>query len=141
MQLTDDQLAALKGHTPGPWYGCHFAIDDDVCRCDCRHVLCDRYMGSIADVCYAKGDNESDNPPLNQAKKNAHLIMQAPALLADLLELREHARRVCRDSMGRLRFMRGLSPKIQEPRMAAIHNDLEELLAALEGAKEPTDAD
>lgn len=67
--------------TSGPWRLPHFA--DPEAHCDCGYVLDEHHMGAVATVHYAKdAENESDDPLIEEARANAHLICAAPLLLA-----------------------------------------------------------
>lgn len=73
----------MSAHTPGPWSVPHFAEDG---KCKCGYVLCESYMGAIATVHHSptRSIEDGDNPPLDEAKANAHLIAAAPDMLAAL---------------------------------------------------------
>jgi hypothetical protein len=81
-------MQEFKG-TQGEWSVPHFA--DSSQKCDCRWVLSEQYCGSIATVDWSKDrsiDN-GDNPPLDEAIANAHLIAAAPELLKAALDFVE----------------------------------------------------
>lgn len=102
-----DELERLaKAATPGYWSLPHFA--DDVYQneeprpdpilgghggppCKCGYVLCERYMGSVAEVSRPEDEkNEGDHPPIEEAKANARWIhaTQPRNILALIARLR-----------------------------------------------------
>lgn len=75
----------FKG-SPGPWSLPHFAIDEH--KCNCRFVLSESNLGSVATVNFSTLDSDwrdGDHPPLEVAKYNALLISKAPDML-DMLK-------------------------------------------------------
>jgi hypothetical protein len=102
-------LQGRTARTPGPWSVPHFALSDEYWesvgneskqsgmgtdsrkkRCDCRYVLCESVMGAVCTVHVADNkpisEGGNDDPPIDEAKANAHLIAAAPDLLEALSE-------------------------------------------------------
>jgi hypothetical protein len=85
-------------HTSGQWSIPHFALteqerkhDDFVCDCQCRYILSENFMGAIATVHCADGENLGDDPLPEEAIANARLIAAAPNLLESLESILESA--------------------------------------------------
>jgi hypothetical protein len=86
------QKAIADAATPGEWSLPHFCSDE--VGCDCGYVLCEQYMGAICTVHVKTEKNaDGDDPPPEEAKANAALIVSArnnySALLSALIEAGE----------------------------------------------------
>jgi hypothetical protein len=84
----------MADFTAGPWRPGH--MTDHTSTCQCRSIICEWYMGSIADIpkCINKPISEGGNdcPPEHEARANAWLISAAPDLyhaLDDLVAVTE----------------------------------------------------
>lgn len=77
-------MSSFKG-TPGPWSTPHFAVSNH--GCDCRWVFSSEESGclTIATINVAEGDENYEDPELEEAKYNALLISKAPDLASMLL--------------------------------------------------------
>lgn len=68
-----------KKATPGPWHPGCFVADNTPCQC--KYVLAESYMGSIATISVnndlAVGDGGNDSPPVDEAKANLRFIASA----------------------------------------------------------------
>lgn len=78
-------LTPFDGITPGEWSLPHF-VEAKEGDCMCQYVFSDGYMGSIATVDYSDDDvhPDGDNPPIEEARKNARAIHSVPRFIAAL---------------------------------------------------------
>ena len=90
-----------SGHTPGPWTLPHFAAADS--NCACEYVFGERQdiMGAVASVHYSSPSHnfDADNPRIDEAIANAHLISAAPDLLFAL--------KLCADELESIHVQHG----------------------------------
>lgn len=87
-------------HTPGPWSLPHFVTAKrGAGECRCKYVLCEKYAGAICSVHFEDEprktiqEGSGDDPPLEEAKANARLIVASPSLMLMLQRLTEKTQR------------------------------------------------